>query len=103
MQQGVLNMTREELVAILSKRIVSSTYDNSTWSDLVSAIQTFTTSDKAKFMDYVISKNRTSVGNMVINALSNYKRDLDIAAAKTQVESDLSDDSLNLTEIEKYL
>lgn len=96
-------MTREQIIEKLAKRVQQDLYSYSTWSDLVASVQAFTPQHKRVFMKAILAHNRQQVGGMLIDALIQYKKQEAKSVAIAKVNSDLNNDSLSLSELEKYL
>lgn len=91
--------TKEEIAAILAKRKLLSNFKESSWTDLVAVVQGLDDAQKSKLVFMLVNGQSKRAGSLLRDAL--------YAAANTksvsEVDAMLSDDSLDLSEIDSLL
>lgn len=92
-------MTKEELKAILVKRIAPKRRVALVWSDVTAAVGAATQADKDELVQHIRDGNARLLGDRLLALVA--------ARVKTQSEAEadtiLADDSLTLTELERIL
>ena len=90
--------TKEEIVQELAKRKVRVVFDSYGWADLVQAIQEWTPQQRGIFVDAVKALDKKGI-DMIHKALLTKAE----AEAIQLVQGYLSDDTLDLAEIDELL
>lgn len=91
--------TKEEMIAILSRRKVSQKLAESTWSDLVASVQSATSAQRQRLLTLLIYGKTKQAGDMLRAVLLSNAED----RARADVADMLVDDALNLQELDSLL
>jgi hypothetical protein len=91
--------TKEEIAKILAKRKFPKALATSTWSDLVSSIQSLSPNEKDLLVKLIANGSAKKAGERLKRALFENAR----GRATAQVDAMLSDDSLTLEELDSLI
>lgn len=91
--------SKEELAVILTRKQTDKMFAESTWANLVSAIQAVTGNQKEKLVDMLVNGQSKKAGEALRNLL---RKDAQVRA-KAHVDSALADDSVSITELDDLL
>ena len=91
--------TKDEMATLLSRKLVSAKMDDSSWSDLVTAIQATTAQEKTWLVKQIAQAKYREVGQALHTALL---KDAE-SRAKTEVDTMLADDTLTLAELDTLI
>jgi hypothetical protein len=92
-------MTKEEISQRLAQRKTQEHFKNSTWADLVTAIQSYDAQQRANFVGLLTSGETRKAGVALQKILFENAK----GRARTEIDTLLADDTLNLTEISSIL
>ena len=91
--------TKDEMVAILSRRLLSKEMDDSTWADLVDAVQNVSQLDRQTLVKYIAKARYQEVGKFLHAELLKNAEE----RAKAEVDTMLVDDTLTLAELDTLI
>ena len=91
--------TKEQIAEILTKRYTRNMMQSSAWGDLVAAVQAATPGDRDVLLNHVKNGRTKQAGIKMQRLLVENAK----SRAKTQVDTMLADDSLNLTELDELI
>jgi len=91
--------TKAQLEARIAKKLLSKKLREVTWSDLIGVLDGLSPADKATILVAVRSTKPPRIGKVILAAIVLWAR----AAAETEAGVILSDDSVSLTELVRFL
>ena len=94
-----MSRTKEEMISILSQRLVSKQLTASTWSDLVDSISGSTQNQKDNLVRKLAQNRHKEAGEMLSKALLINAEQ----RAKAEVDALLQDDVLTLAELDTLI
>ena len=94
-----MSRTKEEMAQVLADRKTSEFMFNSTWGDLVSAVQSQNTSGRDRLIKALREGNKREAGDLLHKALHQNAKQ----RARAFIDSKLADDSIDMTELDELL
>lgn len=94
-----MSRTKEEMVKIISQRLISKHFASSDWGHLVGSIQGATNQQKNKLVGLIVQNRNKEVGEMLSKALLQNAEE----RAEAEVDAILADDVINLQELNELI